>query len=217
MVSVYTSHKSPVPKNMFLFFNAEITPVHWSLIITAYMTLSHALSCDGLLQRPFRSQTKGPWEASSVKLTPPDTYSIVAVVITNQGPYILTSWDMPAAPHAAAALSVRCCWHVKTGNNTHHHQLMFCSSQTHHIRDAKLCSQDAFDAQGFWCLHNVERKDMTRQENRWIQCVQRWGCALFTTTLLVREMLVQHSSSFYNIFSLFSAIFKKAPLFSRQD
>lgn len=60
VVSASTNRKWPVPKNMFLSFNAEITPVHWSLIITAYVTLSHALSCNRLLQKPFRGQTKGP-------------------------------------------------------------------------------------------------------------------------------------------------------------
>ena len=43
-----------------MFLVSEITAVHRSLIITAYMTISRVLSCDGLFQKAFRRQTKGP-------------------------------------------------------------------------------------------------------------------------------------------------------------
>lgn len=45
------------------------------------------------------------WETSSVKVTPPDTYSIVSVVKTSQESYALTKWDTLTTLHAAASVS----------------------------------------------------------------------------------------------------------------
>lgn len=118
VVSASTNRKSPCsppfPKHVFLFFHAEITPVHWSLIIPAYVTLSRALSCNRLWQKPVSSQTKGLVGSQQRETNSSRHVQYCRRGHNKQELFTLTSLDMLAAPHAAASVSACCCCDLKT-------------------------------------------------------------------------------------------------------
>lgn len=88
-------------------------------------------------KNPLGVRQRIQWEASSVKVTPPDTHSIVAAVITNQELYTLTNSDMLTTPRAAASLFACCCCHAKNLETAF--ILMLHNSQTHKANSKMSC------------------------------------------------------------------------------